>query len=72
MPEIVKVQVPLAWSPGVNPEMLAYAKGGTKKCLLTPTPEVIEQIGDRPKAYFNGIWTGKTWVLKDVVADQPW
>lgn len=69
--EIVKVQAPLA-SNVSNPGLLAYAQGKTKACILECTPELMEKIGDQPKRYFHGTWTGKTWVLNDVAPDQPW
>lgn len=71
MTEIVKVQVPLK-STVDDPGLLVYAKGRKKLCTITPTAEVMQKIGDQPKRYFHGTWTGKTWVLNDVAPDQPW
>lgn len=70
---IVKVQRPLASSGGDGPPpALVYDEGRKHVCHVEMTEELIAAIGGAPKAYFNAAWTGKTWVINDKVADQPW
>jgi len=69
---IVKVQRPLMSFGGDAPGALVYAEGRKHVCMVEMTDGLKAAIGEAPKAYFNATWTGKTWVIKDKVADQPW
>lgn len=69
MPEIVKVQFPQSHPDGL---LLVYAAGRRNLCIIEQTPDLVSKLGGQAKAYFNATWTGKTWVIRDRVPEQPW
>ena len=72
MSEIVKVQKPLNISEGGIGPALVYAKSHKNTRLVDITDDILENLGDQPKAYFHATWTGKTWVIKGRAPDQEW
>ena len=71
MPEIVKVQIPLAsTNRGAMP--LVYAKGHRRMVEQTIRAATAEALGNDPKGYFEAEFAGGLWRIGKRVADQEW
>jgi hypothetical protein len=66
---IVKVQ--RALFPRDAPALI-YDQSRAHTVQAELSEDVRHQMGGEAKAYFRAVWTGKTFVLRERVANQPW
>jgi len=68
---IVKVQLPVSWSPDVTPEALAYNEDGSVYVQIPITPELVEAMERLPKKFFHAEYSGEANTIR-FTAEAPW